>query len=553
MDVPKDSPLRDLKAKEYITLLDMLSKKNPRNIKEKRITAEIANRLAIRFEQCGFKPYITWYVLQANIAASLGDIDLMDRIFDEIEARGFSKPLFYDRIKTEALANALMVEEAVESYFKTKNAKPSLVSKIIEAYSNKGDYKGADSFWERVKNLDSRIDRGSYDCYIDSLFARGDVELAEKTLELKRTEGFEANIASHNMVLKGYLKNDKWDKMIAYFRDLSESGIVLNVGTYNYIMSAYIKKKDNANALRTYFLLLKAGVSGNDWTLGLVSEALLEPKDGVYLSNVIKDAGGFLSVTLCRTIMIGYLVNARKFRGKITKSEDALKAATDLSSEATKVAAESEEEDVSLPQTRVTQEELEAMKLELKKFSSSAKTLFNHYRALCSIDPRFFHHPYLYSGYMEILSFTSSDREEVESLIKSVDSVSFNGEVKIQGFYLSALFFAAQHKDSSLAEAIMTQALKHNIPITNNMMNNYLFSILPKENESFVMPAAQLNTCRVFAEGAKEDEVPLRKFKVLAWFLSRVAGVAEDSGLPYLQVYRTALAKMKNPDFTFSV
>ena len=534
-------------------MLQLTTQRNPRNVKEKRFAAEIANRLSIRFEQLGFKPYITWYIQQANIAASLGDVDMVDRVFEDMEARGLSKPVYYERIRIEALANALMVEEAAELFFQAKMPKPSNMQKIIEGFTTKGDYKGADEFWERVKKSDFPLDQSCYDGYIDSLFLRGDVELAEKIIDEKNKEGFESSIKTLNTILKGYVKNSLWDKVITYFGKISETGIVPSVGTYNYVMCAYNRKNDPVNALRVYFVMIKAGVRSNDWSLQLFSEALSNPRDGNHISEMVKEANGVFNVTFCRTAMLGHVVNARKYLGKVIKAEIALGIKkTDLPE-----GDEVREVALSADMASITPQHLENWNAELTKFAAAVKTLFHQYRAMCSIDSRFFHHPFVYAGYMEILSITSKDRQEVESLIKSASSVSFVQDDKhIQHFYTTALFFAARLKDREIAEMIMSQIIKQKMRISHRVMNNYIFAILPKNVEvstRYKFSDDQIAICRQYAECCSESDIPLRRFKVLAWFLSRAGGFAPDAGARYAEIYKTAVEKMKKPDFKLEI
>eukprot|EP00439_Symbiodinium_sp_Y106_P040313 s587_g4.t3 len=106
---------------------------------------------------------------------------------------------------------------------RAQTLKPDVVSltAVAECYTRRGDVDGALECLERFKT-EVRLDRVFFKTVMNSCAGRGDVASTRMWIHAMQKHGFDADVASSNMVLKAYARSGDAEKALVWLQSMKE-------------------------------------------------------------------------------------------------------------------------------------------------------------------------------------------------------------------------------------------------------------------------------------------------------------------------------------------
>jgi len=144
------------------------------------------------------------------------------------------------------------------------------------------------------------------------------------------------------------------------------------------------------------------------------------------IKSLIKEAGGVISIRILRTILQGMM---------------------DHSSELIKIRNKFQ---TAIP---FVESDFEKSAKAVEQVVTAAKDVFETYRLECGLNERFNHNVDIYQTYINVLTQSLVEKEEIKRVIKAVESLALDVG---NAFYNRVLYFCSRSGDSTFAHQVYT-------------------------------------------------------------------------------------------------
>ncbi|KAE8722133.1 putative WRKY transcription factor 23 [Hibiscus syriacus] len=203
-----------------------------------------------------------------------GDLKRMNAVLAEMKEYGIQPNAFTLGILINQLCKLRRVDDAMEVFNKTVEAKQSdgvsievdivIMNTLIDGLCKVGRQEEGLHLMERKKSSKGIVpDTVTYNCLINGFCKVGEIERGIELFERMKEEGVSPNVITVNILIDGMCRHGRTDSALEFFRDMQGKGVKGNSVTYTALVTAFSKAHNFGKVVDLFDEMVRSGCSAD--------------------------------------------------------------------------------------------------------------------------------------------------------------------------------------------------------------------------------------------------------------------------------------------------
>jgi pentatricopeptide repeat protein len=156
------------------------------------------------------------------------------------------------------------------------------------------------------------------------------LEIAEKFLQVMKSDGIVPNVVSYNILISGYAKDGNMKRARTWFERLKKAELVPTDSTFNTLINGFMNDRDLENAMEMFSQMKSSGIKPNQKTFAILIDGAFKNGDferALSIAQEMKELG-VVADDFIRNVLINGLSKA----GLVNRADEVLASLNQTSS-----------------------------------------------------------------------------------------------------------------------------------------------------------------------------------------------------------------------------